>query len=416
MGRLKSPVNVETAFGSYTLTELIGEGGAGRVFGGQSSDGQAIAVKILSSERASRDKKARFKREIAFLSRNTHPNIVTVTDFGVASNPGFAGSFYVMKRYDTNLRDVMSAKIPTAKALDLFLKILDGVEAAHLRGAVHRDLKPENVLCEAGALKVVIADFGIASFTEDLLVTLVETAPTQRLANFQYAAPEQRMPGREAKETADIYALGLMLNELFTGTVPHGTEFRTIAQIDGSFAYLDQIAAQMLRQDPSERPQSIAVVKDLLQRYHSEQISHQRISQITREVVQVGDVDDPLALDPPRLIGGRWDSGSLFLKLDRPVNNEWINALRNMGNYSSIVGCGPEMFQFSGDEARVRASEGEAQHVIDHFKSWLPQATRVLKNTLEQLATRAAQKRTEELRRAKAQEEQLLRVNKNLKF
>jgi len=414
--KLRSPVNIQTAFGSYTLDEIIGEGGAGRVYAGNSADGQAIAVKVLSPERASRDKKARFKQEIAFLLRNTHPNIVTVADYGVATDPKLSGSFYVMKRYDTSLRELISARLPAPKTLSLFQQILDGVEAAHLRGTVHRDLKPENVLSDSQGLSLVIADFGIASFTEDLLVTSAETAPTQRLANFQYAAPEQRTAGRQITAAADIYALGLMLNEMFTGSVPHGTEFRTIGQTSSEFGYLDQIVAHMLRQNPSERPVSIAAVKDLLQRHQTEQVSLQRLSQITREVVKVGEIDDPLAHEPPQIVGVNWNNGTLTIKLDRPVSDAWIIALRNMGNFSAVMNRGPETFQFRGAQASVASNDHEAQHIINHFKNWLPQATRVLKHNLEQKAAREAQARTEALKRAKEAEERLIRVNKSLTF
>jgi serine/threonine protein kinase len=68
------------------------------------------------------------------------------------------------------------------------------------------------VLFENGEHTLAIADFGIASFTDDQLVTLVETAPTQHLAKCQYAAPEQRVAAKMVSATADIYALGLMLN------------------------------------------------------------------------------------------------------------------------------------------------------------------------------------------------------------
>jgi serine/threonine protein kinase len=114
------------------------------------------------------------------------------------------------------------------------------VEAAHLKGAVHRDLKPENILFDRRSNTPAVADFGVASFTDDIVATLVETSPAQRLANFMYAAPEQRTPGREVGPTADVYALGLMLNEMFTSNVPHGTEYRLIADVSAEFGYLDQ--------------------------------------------------------------------------------------------------------------------------------------------------------------------------------
>ena len=74
MGKLKRKLTFETAFGLYVIDEFIGEGGAGRVFGGVGPDDTAVALKVLSEERASSDKRRRFKNEIAFLSRSKHPN------------------------------------------------------------------------------------------------------------------------------------------------------------------------------------------------------------------------------------------------------------------------------------------------------------------------------------------------------
>jgi serine/threonine protein kinase len=183
MSKLKTPIDIETAFESYHLTEQLGEGGAGRVYGGEASAGGAVAVKVLTSE--SKDKRRRFKNEIAFLSRNQHPHIVTVTDYGVAAAGGVKGPFYVMERYAGSLRDEINGKLVSDRAMLLFSQIIDGVEAAHFLDVTHRDLKPENVLIRDPEKTAAVADFGIARFTEDQLLTLVETAPTTRLANFQ---------------------------------------------------------------------------------------------------------------------------------------------------------------------------------------------------------------------------------------
>ena len=224
MTKLKKPVLFETTFGIYEANELLGEGGAGRVYGGVGLDSTRIAIKVLSTNTASSDKRRRFKNEIGFLARNTHSNIVTISDHGVSHiGSTFVGPFYVMPRYDGSLRDLMKKGIKPDKVLMLFNQIMDGVEAAHLQGVIHRDLKPENILYNEGAMTLAIADFGIASFTEDLLITRVETGPAQRLANFEYAAPEQRTRGVQVDAATDIYALGLILNEMFTGVVPHGT-------------------------------------------------------------------------------------------------------------------------------------------------------------------------------------------------
>ena len=93
MSELKKAVSFETTFGVYVVHELLGEGGAGQVYGGVGPDGTAIALKVLAEERASADKRRRFKNEISFLERNKHRNIVTVIDYGVARGGEINGPF-----------------------------------------------------------------------------------------------------------------------------------------------------------------------------------------------------------------------------------------------------------------------------------------------------------------------------------
>ena len=415
MTKLSKPISFETAFGVYRVDELLGEGGAGRVYGGIDLDETPIALKVLAPDRATADKRRRFKNETAFLARNKHQNIVTVIDHGIANSGGIVGPFYVMRRYEASLRNIMLRGIPSEQVLRLFSQILDGVEAAHLQGVVHRDLKPENILHDAKSNTLAIADFGTARFTEDQLATTVETGPSQRLANFQYAAPEQRAPGKQVLATADIFALGLILNEMFTGAVPQGTEYRLIGQV-AKEGFLDAIVAAMLRQAPEERPKSIAEIKTLIQRHQSEAVSLQKLSQIEGTVIKANEIDEPLALTPPRLVDADWNTGVLTLTLDRAVTPKWIEALHQMGSFSSVLGKPPQVFNFRGNQATVSAPEHEVQMLIDNFKVWLPTATRTLKSLLEQEAQRQDTARREQLHRQQEAEEQRLRVMRRIKI
>lgn len=416
MQKLKKPITFETAFGTYVAEDLIGEGGAGRVYGGHSGDNAVVAIKLLAQDKASADKRRRFKNEIAFLARNKHSNIVSVIDHGVAAGDAVAGPFYVMRRYPGNLRERMRVGIEPANVLPLFAQVLDGVDAAHLLGVVHRDLKPENILYDEASTSAAIADFGIASFTDELLITLVETGDEQRLANFQYAAPEQRTAGRPVGAAADIYSLGLMLNEMFTRIVPHGTEYRTIGQAADRFAFLDPIVAQMLRQNPEERPRTVAELKALLQKNHAEFVSLQKISKLDGAVVAVSTVDEPLALEPPRLISVDWDKDRLTLQLDRSVDQQWVEALHRMPAYSSVMGKPPQVFQFRGSTAVVNATSHQVQSIVDYFKTWLPLASRNLKQMLEDAGMRDVAAKREQLRREQAEEQERLRVLRNVRI
>ena len=128
----------------------------------------------------------------------------------------------------------------------------------------HRDLKPENILFDETTGTLVVADFGIAKFKEEELQTAVETSAQERLANFQYSAPEQRVRGRVVDQRADIYALGLILNEMFTGDVPQGAGFRRIASFAPKYSYLDSAIDSMVQQTPENRPGTISDVRRLL--------------------------------------------------------------------------------------------------------------------------------------------------------
>ncbi len=168
--------------------------------------------------------------------------------------------FYVMPCYPKSLRDSIREGIKPEEVLRVFTQILDGVAAAHDKKVVHRDLKPENILV-ADDGGIVVADFGIARFDEEDLITAVETRAQQRLANFQYAAPEQRVKGGVVDLRSDIYALGLILNELFTRSIPQGSGYETIGKVSPAFGYLDEIVDLMIRQDPRQRPSALSDIK-----------------------------------------------------------------------------------------------------------------------------------------------------------
>jgi len=207
-------------------------------------------------------------------------------------------SFYVMDLYPCTLQEQIG-KLETAEVLPVFAEILNGVEAAHLQHVTHRDLKPQNILCSPQSNVYVVADFGIASFEEEELYTAVETQRNERLANFQYSAPEQRTRGREITNKADVYALGLVLNQMFTGEIPFGTQFKKVQAVAPMFSYLDEVVDEMIRQDPAQRP-SIADVKRQLIARKQQFVSLQKISELTKQVVPEDTLTDALIVDPIR--------------------------------------------------------------------------------------------------------------------
>lgn len=413
---LKKPLIFETTFAAFTATEIIGEGGSGRVYKASDENGSVFAVKMLDPSKASKEKLRRFKNELLFGQRNKHDNIITVIDHGVFKDTKKNSPFYVMPYYKASLRSMLTGHINPNKALVYFAQLLDGVEAAHLQRVVHRDLKPENVLYGSNPDRLLIADFGVAHFEEEELYTIIETAPHTRLANFQYAAPEQRTRGLQVDHRADIYALGLMLNEMITGEVPQGTDYRTIGSIAPECSYLDDLVSAMLRQSPSARPESIEVIKRELIGRKQEFVTRQRISELKQTVVPVTDLDDPLLADPPRFVDFDWERETLTLLFQRPVNPKWIQALNNMGGYRSLMGKGPERFAISGNRAVINARESEIQQVIDIFKEWIPRANQKYEEMLRKEKAEVEAQQRRQLQGEIAEQERRQRVLKNVRI
>lgn len=414
---LSKPVIFETTFTHYTGTDIIGEGGAGRIYRAIDDTENVYAIKLLDSAKATKEKAKRFKNELLFSQRNQHQNLITVIDHGIFVDGKKRSPFYVMPLYTGSLRTLLETGIPADKVLFYFNQLLDGVEAAHIQRVIYRDLKPENVLYDEAQDRLLIADFGIARFEEEALYTDVETSPNTRLANFQYAAPEQRSRGTNVDHRADIYALGLIVNEMFTGKVPHGTGYKTIGSVVPDLGFLDEIVSEMLHQSAIERPASIDMVKQQLIARKLEFVTRQHISELKQMVVPVTDLDDPLILDPPRLVNIDYEQEVLFLFFQRPVNPKWIQALCNMGTYTSAMGKGPERFTFSGNKASIPArGQSEVQQIIDYFKAWLPIANRVYEETVRREKQEAEERQRKQWQKEIEEQERRQRILASVKI
>ena len=422
---LKRTIEFETAFNTYSADKIIGEGGSARVFRAADEAGQLFAVKMLSLQRASNAKRKRFKNEIDFSKRAGHPNIVSVIDHGVHTSGKGKSIFYVMPLYKGSLRRLLKEGIRPEKALVYFSKILDGVEAANKMGVVHRDIKPENILYDESNDQLLIADFGIASFQQEELLTAVETKDSERLANFQYAAPEQRTRGLRVDHRADIFALGLILNEMFTGQVISGTEPKTIASVTPEYAYLDDIVSEMIRQEADSRLFSIEKIKQELIVRGNSFIAQQKISLLEGTVIPESEVDDPLVVDPPRLVGANWNGGMLTLTLSSPTNKKWIQTLREPGfsgttgiNYGGFF-VGLSTLDFADNIVTTRAPEdlGTIQDIVDLFRDqWLPYANRAYENRITREMKEAEERERMQLQQNLESRKASKRINDSIKI
>lgn len=366
----------ETPSRILEVVTRLGGGGSGEVYHVREPSGEEFALKLLSKEAAAQSRKSkRFRNEVEFCRAVNHPRIVRVLDEGFVGAKSTKRPFYLMRFYPRTLRDLLNRSLPGERILEIFGQILDGLEFAHERGVHHRDLKPENILCDDRD-EVVLADFGCAHLTEEWLATAVETRAGERLANFEFAAPEQRTRGAVVDHRADICAIGYMLNAAFTGVVPHGTDYKTIASVDPRFAFLDDVIQLMIRQDPEGRPAHVGHVRVLIQEGRTHQISVDKLAEI------VAQQPAPVAAGeyaPHRFVGEEgWDAGWLRLKLDRHPAPDWVQCFQHpRGNFSAAPNARPSEHFFGPDGVvRVRADERTAVQVRDCFIRFVAMANR----------------------------------------
>lgn len=401
-----------SAFAVYTSKRKLGEGGAGTVYESSDESGAPVAVKLLDPVKTTRERLKRFRNEILFGTNIKHDGVVRILDHGLVQIDGKDALFYVMPLYLSTMRDVLGIGLTVSEKLLLFSTLLDGVEAAHLSGVTHRDLKPENVLFDSAKNCLVVADFGVAHFEQEELYTLVETRPGTRLANFVYAAPEQRVRGQPVDRRADIYALGLMLHEFFTGMVPQGTGYKRISAVEGAPPYLDPIVDAMIRNNPADRLATVDEVKKRLIAEQQSFVARQKIDQLTKTVVPEATVDDPLVRDPIRIVDLDTRGTGVSAILNQNPNPTWIELYRNMSGVSFFMGADFRNFPIGNGRIELQAyDDRQYQHVIDQTK----QGIEATNKAYERVARQAAEQQVARERQRLQQEAEAERRRQQLR-
>jgi serine/threonine protein kinase len=406
----KKPKVFHGAFDSYTTVRHIGAGASGNVFEVSDQEGKQLALKVLSH--ASRSKLKRFRNEINFCFKPPSKRIIQILDFG---NAGEESLFYVMPLYSGSLKERIELGIKPNEVLALFNRILDGVDAAHLHGVFHRDLKPANLLY-AGPNDVVVADFGIAHFQESDLLTLVQTGGQERLGNFRYSAPEQRTPGATVDQRADIFALGLILNEMFTGHVPQGTRYPQIHSVAPEFGYLDDLVDSMIRQRPAERPPTIVRVKEELIGRGHQFVQLQHLEALKNQVVPESEVNDPIIADPIHAVEAEaYSNGTLTIRLNRAINLKWETCFRERATGFS-TNFSAAMITFKGDRAYLQADEHHLPHALEYFRQYCQSANEEYAAQVVREHRQAIEQRRGELQRRIAEQEREAKILKGIRF
>ncbi len=239
----------------YRIVAPLGKGGMGEVYRADDLTlAQPVALKFLPLHIATDpDRLARFRKEVAAARKVSHPNVCRVYD--IVEHEG--GSFLTMEFVDgEDLSSVLKrlGRVPEEKGVEIARQLCSALAAVHDQELLHRDLKPANVMLD-GRGKVRLADFGLAATAQELSLDDVRSGTPL------YQAPEQ-LSGKEVTIRSDLYALGLVLYELFTGKCAFaGTDRNTPASklsshVSGLNPTVEAIILKCLEADPENRPRS----------------------------------------------------------------------------------------------------------------------------------------------------------------
>jgi len=238
-----------TLAGRYRILGLLGRGGMGEVY--RALDlilNQPVALKFLSQAAHTGEAAlARFRNEVRIARQVSHPNVCRVYDIGVIEGLHFLSMEYVDgEDLASLLRRI--GRLPSDKALEFTRRICAGLAAAHERGVLHRDLKPANIMID-GRGQVRITDFGLAALAAEV------QAGDIRSGTPAYMSPEQKA-GREVTTRSDLYSLGLVLHEMFTGKRHGESPSRPAELVKDLDPTIERVILRCLDPEPRNRPSS----------------------------------------------------------------------------------------------------------------------------------------------------------------
>src|SRR5262245_1809475 len=284
--------------GPYRIVHLLGSGGMGEVYRAHDARlGREVALKIM---RRSTDAEhvARFSREAKAAGSLNHPNIVAVYDVGEEG-----GVPYVVTELlegETLRARLNRGPVPYRKAIEYGSQIAQALDAVHAKGIWHRDVKPGNVFVTNDG-RVKLLDFGVAKLSErhPLAQADTVTADESRTGEIRgtpgYMSPEQVL-GNEIDHRTDIFALGIILYEMFTGA----RAFQRNSTIETMNAVLQADPADPLKLNPGLSPVAAAVVRRCLEKNREDRFQSARdlafdLQQLRDQTATVSKVVQPAA-------------------------------------------------------------------------------------------------------------------------
>lgn len=381
-----------THIGDYTVLGVIGQGGMGTVYlAEQEKPRRRVAIKMIRGGLLSPQILSRFRHEAEILGQLKHPGIAHIYEAGTHTEGGERRPYFAMEFVEgvSLTRFAREHDLPTARRLELFVRVCDAVQHAHDRGVVHRDLKPDNILVTpAGDPKVL--DFGVARATsEGFGGTTVHTGAGQLLGTVAYMSPEQASGScTEVEARSDVYALGIVLYELLSDRLPYlasrdsipellraiqESDPTPLSMLDSRFrGDISTIVAKATEKDPERRYQSADALGSDIGRFLRDQpIVARRASRMYRLrkfTRRNRGVVAGLAAAMVTLVVGTIASMLLAmhgLEQERLAN---ANAARSEWNSYRLAISSAEMMRARGEDGRARETLRSAPASHRHWE------------------------------------------------
>jgi serine/threonine-protein kinase len=273
--------------GGYKLLKPIGAGGMGKVYLAVNPERERVAIKVLPPRKAHEDEQSlkRFQREMQLSQRCTHPNLARTIAVGNEGDVYFMVMEFIpgQSLYEI-VKNEQAGTLRVTDATRLFLKLLDGLEAAHNAHLIHRDIKPSNIMITPEG-QVKLLDLGLARALDD------ETGLTRSntvLGTLDYASPEQLRDASQADRRSDLYSVGCtlyfalsgsapfeggdMINKIFKQRMEEAEPLEKVARgVPTAFA---AIVKKLMNKEPDERYQTCAELRADLLRWTDPALVH----------------------------------------------------------------------------------------------------------------------------------------------
>ncbi len=248
----------------YSKILKIGEGGMAHVYRGiQDSLQRPVAIKLLINDLSfDAEARKRFERESYFIARLNHANIIHVIDRGIIRDevPYFVMEFVEGIDLGTAMK---SRQLGHGQKVDIIVQILKALAYAHRNNVIHRDIEPNNILVDDDD-NVKILDFGIAQFYGEMHKTYDRTCAGMVMGTFNYMSPEQKESAENVTAQSDLYSVGVLMYNLFTGTLPSG-RYPDPRELNQELSEeLNLLILQCLQENPNQRPDSAGELKTRL--------------------------------------------------------------------------------------------------------------------------------------------------------